>query len=317
MPLKTNIHKPFNQVTVSTSARLHMGFYDLCGEFGSLGLSINSSNTIISLTKSEKLLIDEKSSETSLKIIEKFVKDFNCPKNFTLKIDQAIPAHMGLGSGTQMALAIGAGLNQLFALHLTVPQIAAAANRGTRSGIGIAAFEQGGILVDAGKTKQQLPQIALRLAFPDDWRILLITDTTTAGVSGKRELQAFASLKPAQTSLKNMMFKHMMPALQHSDLLAFGAYMQDLQAYNGDYFAPVQGGRYASADVSEVVAWLQSNGAACVGQSSWGPTGFAILNSAELAESLQSKAKSTFANRQNIGFSICSGNNSGAKINWE
>jgi beta-ribofuranosylaminobenzene 5'-phosphate synthase len=111
-----------------------------------------------------------------------------------------------------------------------------------------------------------------------------------------------------------MLQQHMLPALQRADLLAFGAYMQDLQAYNGDYFAPIQGGRYASQDVANVLAWLQANGAACVGQSSWGPTGFAILENQQQAESLQTQAQLAFAGRPNISFQIVRGKNTGASI---
>lgn len=314
MPLTTNIHAPLSQVTVSTSARLHMGFYDLCGQFGSLGLSIDYPNTIISLVKSEKLLIDVKSNQNSIKIVKNLVKALNLNMPFALTINEAMPAHIGFGSGTQMALAIGAGLNQLFGLNLSVPQIAAAANRGARSGIGVAAFMQGGVLVDTGKINNSLPKIALRQSFPDDWRVLIITDSAHIGVHDTAEFQAFKTLKPAQNSLREMVFNHMLPALQHNDLLAFGAYMQDLQAYNGDYFAPVQGGRYASQDVAQVLSWLKANGAACVGQSSWGPTGFAIFNSAEYAEALQKQAQIAFASKQNISFSISRGNNNGATI---
>ena len=311
-------HVPVNKATIATSARLHMGFIDLQGsavsKFGSLGMSIDAPCIQISIAKSKKTLIDAKSSENVSKIVENLVKSLKIQENFTLAVHQTIPSHAGLGSGTQLALAVGAALNQLFDLELSIAQIAAAAKRGARSGIGIAAFEQGGVLVDGGKTSNELPEIALRQAFPDSWRVLLIADSAYTGVHGEAELQAFQSLKPAQNSLSNMVFDHMMPALQRADLLAFGAYMADLQAYNGDYFAPVQGGRYASQDVAAVLRWLQDNGVACVGQSSWGPTGFAIIENQQLAKRLQHEAQLAFERKTNISFTICRGKNTGASI---
>lgn len=317
MKQQNNMVNPISQVKVTTSARLHMGFFDLSGaisKFGSLGMSINAPCTHVTLAKSDKTLIDAKSSENVAKIVENIVNYFNIKQNFSLIIHQSIPAHAGLGSGTQLALAIGAGLNQLFNLNVSITQIAKQAKRGKRSGIGIAAFEQGGVLVDSGITNEELPQIALRQAFPDNWRVLLVSDSASKGVHGEAELQAFQLLKPAQNSLRDMMFKHMMPALQRGDLLAFGAYMMDLQAYNGEYFAPVQGGHFASRDVAEVLAWLQTNGATCVGQSSWGPTGFAILGSVEHAENLKKQVQLAFASKANISFTICRGKNTGATI---
>ncbi len=295
-----------------------MGFFDLTGSagrrFGSLGVSIDAPCTQVEIIKSESTVIDTKSSENVVKIVDNLVKLFNIEENFLLKIVQAIPEHAGLGSGTQMALAIGAGLNQLFDLNLSVAQIAICAQRGRRSGIGIAAFSQGGILVDSGRRDDAIPEIIARESFPAAWRVLLVQDSAGLGVHGAAEADAFVKLKPAQHNLRDLVLQHMLPALKRGDLLAFGAYMQDLQAYNGDYFAPTQGGRYASKDVAEVLAWLQENGAACVGQSSWGPTGFAILESQQQAEMLQNLSRQAFAEKSNISFLCCRGKNAGANI---
>ena len=307
-----------NTVTVTTSARLHMGFFDLKGStsrtFGSLGLCIDAPCTQIVVTKSAKTAIDANCDENVIKIVENFIKIVKVEQNFSLKIMQSIPQHAGLGSGTQMALAIGAGLNALFNLNLTVPQIGKLSKRGGRSGIGIAAFEQGGVLVDVGKASNELPEIALRQVFPDNWRVLLIADSAYTGVHGEVELQAFQTLKPAQNSLHTMVFDHMMPALQSSDLLAFGAYMADLQVYNGDYFAPIQGGRYASNDVANVLLWLQQNGVVCIGQSSWGPTGFAIVESEDRANITLKQLQQQFLGFNNLSFQVVRGKNSGAVL---
>ena len=318
MLLTTPLNMLQQQVTVATSARLHMGFFDLTGTagqmFGGLGMAIDAPCTKISLVKSQTLTVEAESNENVDRIVENLLKSHHFPSSFSLKILQSIPAHAGLGSGTQMALAIGAGLNQLFNLQLDVLQIAAAALRGKRSGIGIGAFAQGGFLLDSGKQDNMIPSIAMRQLAPADWRLLLVLDASHAGLHGAAELQAFQRLKPAQASVRNMVIEHMLPALQRSDLLAFGAYMQDLQAYNGEYFAPIQGGHYASHDVAQVLSWLQANGAPCVGQSSWGPTGFAILESQQHAEALLQQARLAFANKSNISFQIVRGKNTGAQI---
>ena len=301
-----------------------MGFYDLSEStgrtFGSLGVSLNAPETIVKVAKSEKPLIDAKNQDYVAKIVDNLAKSLKIDENFSLKILQTISEHAGLGSGTQMALAIGASLNELFQLNLSAAQIAATSGRGARSGIGIGAFEQGGFLVDAGKmmdceNSSQLANIALRHDFPIDWRILLVQDAKHTGVHGAAEFQAFKALQPASNNLRDMVFNHMAPALQRADLLAFGAYMADLQAYNGAYFAPIQGGHYASADVAAVLAWLQNNGAACVGQSSWGPTGFAIFESESSANAMQKQLQQQFADFANISFQIVRGKNTGASIN--
>ncbi len=293
-----------------------MGFFNLCdNNFGSLGMRLDAPCTQLEIAKSESMQVDANLGENAVKIVENLVNSLKLQENFSLKVMQKIPEHAGLGSGTQMALALGAGLNQLYDLHLSVHKIAAYAQRGKRSGIGIAAFTQGGVLVDDGQIKADAaPTVMARAVFPEAWRVLLVQDSAHVGVHGAAEVNAFAELKPAQHNLRNMVLQHMLPALQRSDLLAFGAYMADLQAYNGDYFAPVQGGRYASKNVAEVLTWLQQNGAPCVGQSSWGPTGFAILGNQQQADALQSQAQLAFADKTNLSFSVCRGNNRGARI---
>ncbi len=324
---------PVNKVIVTTSARLHFGFYDLglndlssstSHMFGSLGVSLNAPETIVEVAKSQKYQIDAVSGDYVANIVNNLISALNIDRNFSVKMRQLIPSHAGLGSGTQLALAIGASLNALFDLNLSVAQIAAISQRGARSGIGIGAFEQGGFLVDAGKRLEAentnalpcivLPSIILRHDFPADWRILLVGDAGHQGVHGTAESQAFRTLQPASSNLRDMVLNHMVPALQRADLLAFGAYMSDLQAYNGAYFAPVQGGHYASTNVAAALTWLQKNGAACVGQSSWGPTAFAILENQQQAELLCNKAQLVFASKQNISFTICRGKNTGASI---
>jgi beta-ribofuranosylaminobenzene 5'-phosphate synthase len=308
-----------NKVTVTTSARLHMGFFDLSGDierkFGSLGMSIDKPCTHLEITKSKEALIDANCSENVAKIVKNIAKSLNVEYKFSLKLLNSIPEHAGLGSGTQMALAIGVGLNQLFDMSLSTSQIALHAQRGKRSGIGIAAFEHGGVLLDSGRTKlDEVPKILAREVFPEAWRVILVQDCARAGIHGAEEFQAFEKLSPAKNSLRDMVFSHMLPALRRADLLAFGAYMQDLQAYNGDYFAPIQGGRFASGEVAEVLNWLQNNGAACVGQSSWGPTGFAILEDQQSADVLQTQAQIAFKNKSSISFLCCSAKNTGAII---
>ena len=73
------------------------------------------------------------------------------------------------------------------------------------------------------------------------------------------------------------MLMQALPALVERDIEGFGDAIGELQRITGDYFSPAQGGRFSSRAVAEALAWLESQGIAGVGQSSWGPTGFAIM----------------------------------------
>jgi Predicted archaeal sugar kinases len=77
-----------------------------------------------------------------------------------------------------------------------------------------------------------------------------------------------------------------LPALAEGDIARFGSAITEMQRIMGDYFAPAQGARFLSPRVTEALAWLEANDASGVGQSSWGPTGFALLGSAAEAERL-------------------------------
>lgn len=297
-------------VNIKTRARLHVGFYDLTGNgFGSVGIALDAPCTQIEVIKNQTVVAPE-----AQKIAQVFADKFGLKQAFSLKILEQIPSHVGLGSGTQMALAVGASLNKLFDLGMTPSEIATIAKRGSRSGIGLVAFEQGGFLVDSGKNADALPEVAIRHDFPAHWRIILVGDNLYTGVHGAAELQAFKMLKPMQNHLKDMVTMHMAPALARADLLAFGAYMQDLQTYNGAYFAPVQGGHYASKSVENALSFLRENGVACLGQSSWGPTGFAIVESEEIANLQINTLKTQFIHQPNLSFSLSRGYNKGATL---
>ena len=188
------------KVIVTCCARLHMGFFDLNGStgriFGSLGVGIDAPCTQIEITKSDKTAVEGVGGIQLSKNIDKIVKSLKIThkisQQFSVKINQNIPQHAGLGSGTQMALALGVGLNRLFNLGLTVSQIAALSQRGSRSGIGIGTFEHGGLVVDGGrgnaKNKANAPPpIIARHDFPQEWPILLILDNAEQGAHGEHE----------------------------------------------------------------------------------------------------------------------------------
>jgi beta-ribofuranosylaminobenzene 5'-phosphate synthase len=320
-----------SKVTVTTSARLHMGFFDLHGglgrKFGSIGLSLASPNIELTVAPNEKILVTSEVNVPSniisraSAITQQFMDKVNINGGFRLNILQHITEHMGLGSGTQLALAIGTAISQLYNLGLNTAQISALTGRGGRSGIGIAAFDYGGLLIDGGRAfdapETNVPPLLARYDFPDDWRILLIIDSDCPGVHGKEEVEAFKLLPVFPENLAAHLCRHVlmqaMPAMMERDLNAFGKSIQELQTHVGDYFAPAQGGRYASQGVAAVLQAIEQSGIACFGQSSWGPTGFAVFENLEEAESCLRQLKLTFSDL-NLDWQICSARNQGASI---
>jgi beta-RFAP synthase len=120
---------------------------------------------------------------------------FGIPTRAHVQVLDAIPEHIGLGSGTQLALAIGAALSCLHDVAWTPRDVAVATGRGSRSGIGIASFAQGGLVVDGGRGKDnQPPPLVARAEFPTEWPIILLLDGTQRGFHGAAEQDAFRSL---------------------------------------------------------------------------------------------------------------------------
>lgn len=321
--MKINAPQRTDHVFVNAFARLHMGFLDLNGQsgrrFGSLGLGLNAPDTLIELAVGKNNFAGSVEESYVNRSKQAVLAHANIKDEVSICVHRAIPRHFGLGSGTQMALAIGEGINQLFGLDLSLDEIAAITSRGNRSGIGIGTFESGGLVLDGGRgVKTKTPPIISHQPFPEEWTVVLIFDHQHVGVHGDDEVRAFASLQDADKQnteqLNHQVLMHALPAIQECDLTAFGEAVKLLQAYTGDYFAPVQGGRYASKVVAQVLHYLAEHGVTCVGQSSWGPTGFAIFESDKIAEQYLGELKATFQDPK-LSWLLCKASNVGATIN--
>lgn len=307
--------------SVEAPARLHLGFLDPSGSlgrrFGSLGLTLDGLATRVCAARAAQHLVRGDQQERAMSCLHLLGRECGITGGIELHIDEAIPQHVGLGSGTQLGLAIGAALSRLFGLALSPRRTAHVLDRGARSGIGIGAFEQGGFLVDGGRGSDGAPPpIVSRLQFPESWRVLLVFDHRLRGLHGESETEAFRKLPPFPESYAarscQLLMMRALPALAQSDIGTFGAAVAELQRIVGDYFAPVQGGRFTSATVTRVLALLEAEGVACVGQSSWGPTGFAIVESEEIASAMMRLARERFGDEDSLELRLVRGRNRGA-----
>ncbi len=292
--------KSVNEVRVAASARLHLGFLDLHGglgrKFGGLGLAVDGPKTRLTLTRAEAVSVEGPQADRAAPLLEAARAAFAPSVKARLVIHEAIPEHAGLGSGTQLALAIAAALRRLEDVAGDAASDAAAMGRGARSGLGAGLFERGGFVVDGGRTEggPTAPVVA-HLAFPPEWRILLVFDRAAEGVHGQREREAFTALPAFSEATAGELCRRVLlqalPALCERDLPRFGEAIEHIQQAVGDYFAPAQGGgRFLSAAVERAVAALVAAGAVGGGQTSWGPTGFAFAASQTEAERIAARA---------------------------
>jgi len=310
-------------VYVEAPARLHLGFLDLEGSlgrrFGSVGLTLDGIATKIIARPSDQLKVIGDTSGRVRKYIDKFVAFKGLSSNFEIEVVEQILDHSGLGSGTQLAIAVGTAISRLFEMDCTSSEIAVLSNRGARSGIGIGAFDRGGFLVDAGRNAEsQVPPIISRLEFPSNWRAILIFDHAQRGLHGQDEDTSFAALPDfsPQTAEKlcRLVIMQILPAVSEQNIDVFNLGIYELQKCIGEYFASAQGGRYTSPSVAQACNYLESLGVQGVGQSSWGPTGFAFVDSETKAHQMLRKLQSKFGDLKDLSFRIVSGKNTGALV---
>jgi len=315
--------RTMTSVTVTAPARLHLGFLDLNGSlgrrFGSVGLSIDRLRTRVTARAAAHMRVTGPDSERVRRYAEAMRTELDLRSEYDITVDDTVPPHAGLGSGTQLALAVAAALRRLHGLPLDVEADAVRLGRGTRSGAGIALFERGGLAVDGGsRAMPQAPPMISRLHFPDRWRVLVVLDPQRQGVHGDGETSAFARLPPASDAeaayLCRLLVMQILPAVVEADLSAFGAGIKELQGRVGDYFAPAQGRhRFASSTVAATLALLENEGAVGIGQSSWGPTGYAFVPSLDAAERMLARVQGR-PECKGVDIRICRALNSGAEI---
>ena len=312
-------------VQVTAAARLHLGFLDLAGdlgrEFGSIGLAIDAFETRVQLREAPSFEVLGKERERSARLARRIAESLGLDADKQLIVASAIPAHAGLGSGTQLALAIAAAFRMLAGLPLNPREDARLLDRGARSGVGVALFERGGLGVDAGRgPTTEVPPVVAGAKFPRDWRILLILDPRVEGAHGVAETRAFAQLPPfpadAAGEICRRTLMQVLPGAAERDLEAFGEGIERIQDIVGDHFALAQGGgRFASVAVARVAQRLKALGAHGIGQSSWGPTGFAFASDPDHAERLVRGARAEC--EPGVEIKICEARDHGAEVSEE
>jgi beta-ribofuranosylaminobenzene 5'-phosphate synthase len=286
------------KIIVTTPSRVHLALIDLNGSLGrvdgGIGLSLSHTGFRISAQYADETqIISTDESVSRAKKILKLLQEKCTIDNVRIEIEENIPSHVGLGSGTQLSLGIAQAVCSLCDLDLTPQEMAFLVERGGTSGIGIAAFSQGGFIVDGGHefSKDEVcigkknsflpssaskgikpPPIIFRHDFPD-WDIL-ITIPNCKHISGDEEVKLFQTLCPMPLSdvqsISHIVLLKLLPALIQHDLESFG-----------DAVEKIQGIGWKKVEINEqdeivrqTIAFLRDNGGYGVGLSSWGPAIF-------------------------------------------
>jgi beta-RFAP synthase len=295
-------------ICIRTASRLHFGLFALPSahgspwrnhegqatlprrHFGGIGLMIEEPGIDLTIEPARTWSATGPLHQRALLFAQQYCGSLRVTDCFHLRMISAAPEHIGLGTGTQLGLAVARGIAELThqpARDATT--LARHVGRGLRSALGVHGFAHGGFLVEGGKTKDAISPLLVRHDFPDDWQIVLITPRNLQGTHGPREIEAFAHLTGQQRddqmteTLTRLVLLNLLPALLERDLDTFGEALHDFNRRVGALFQHAQGGLYAHPQIEHLVRGIRGAHVKGVGQTSWGPTVFAVVAASEAA----------------------------------
>ncbi len=273
---------------------------------GGIGLMVRDPGIVITMQPAKEWNIVGPRAERARTILDRLLahplaaQRAVSPQLFV--IEHAPLEHIGLGTGTQLSLALARLLwSSQTQAEPRLEQLVHWTGRGQRSAIGAYGFERGGLIVEAGKAvdAQHLSVLITHLALPVEWRILLCIPEHASPWSGEQERSAFAQLpciEPSPTPrLCQLILQQLLPSVVEGSFDAFAAAVYEYNRVAGEWYRAVQGGVYANAHIERMIDALRAHGCHGAIQTSWGPTvaGFVsdTTHAQALLASLQAEAK--------------------------
>ena len=301
-------------VHVTAPSRMHFGLWSLGSssesndtqgvpsrtlrQFGGVGAMIDQPGLQLTIAPAAGLSATGPLAERALIFARRWSEfhGWDVPR-CKIRIESAPPEHIGLGTGTQLALSIAAGLGALAGLPDQTPQeLALSVGRGLRSAVGTYGFVMGGLIVEQGKLPgEPISPLDCRIDLPQAWRFVLVRPMNIAGLAGEEESAAIARLPRVSPEITAALIaeagERLIPAAATADFPAFAASLYRYGRQSGQCFAARQGGPYNGPLLTALVEAIREMGYEGVGQSSWGPTLFVAAPSQEVAESLAGRLR--------------------------
>jgi len=288
------------RVIVDTPSRLHVSLIDMHGGSGrvdgGIGITLDEPGILIEAELSPVLAVhgcDPATRERIGQVAAGVLKDLGLGGSVAITVRKSFPSHIGLGSGSQIALAVAKAVTELHDRHIPARELARLVGRGGTSGIGTAAFDHGGFIIDGGhrfgaggekadfrpssasRGVSPAPVIA-RHEFPKDWKILLAVPDLPAGANGSHEADIFRTRCPVPLdevrALSHEVLMRMLPGLVERDLDLFGSAVNTVQGLG---FKKVELSLQPPV-VHGLLSTLRNAGAAGAGMSSFGPAVYAF-----------------------------------------
>lgn len=276
------------EVIVNAGSRLHAGFHIIGDkihkiEYAGAGFYVDKPNIRVRVKECGEAIYEGPSEfrDPVAHVTEKtgFV---GC-----VRLEESPRRHSGLGSTTQVMLAVYHGIKLLRGENITKRGLLDAGfkllGRTKASTVGTLLYVYGGFVSGVGLP---LPSdySVLRLPIPSDWRFIIVIPEVARGLNEKEEGSHLNSPKPAPQRVKQLMaigFHYLAMGMVRKNLDLVLEGLRSMQTATGLYFSSIQGGVYRS-DVARIVDEASRDGI-ILAQSSWGPTLYTIttVDSAE------------------------------------
>ena len=311
-------------IKISTNSRLHFSLLDMNGRLGRVdggfGVSLQEPRFVIECKVKDGDFFEDLEDDVK-EIIEKLRKNGIGKQKYHIRILSKIPAHVGLGSKTQLSLAIAKCITKLDNLDFDTYTLAKLVGRGGTSGIGVAAFDAGGFILDGGHSKSLKkgfapsrysvappPPVLVRYDFPQNW-YFVISIPEGKGIHGKEELSIFQRYCPIPSKeverLSRIIFSVILPSIVEKDISNFGKGLSMVQNIG---FKKIEN-RLRGKEHLKLLKFMNDNSEGA-GLSSFGPATYAIVEGNKNAENLALMVKE-FMEMENMGskvFITCASN---------
>jgi beta-ribofuranosylaminobenzene 5'-phosphate synthase len=292
-----------SEVLVTAPARLHFGMLDPAGlgarRYGGFGVGVEHPRVVVGLrARSDGQVTGSgPQAQRAAEFARRARAAFGLAEGVDVTVYEAIPAHSGLGSGTKLGLSIARGVSELAGVAAEPERLAVATGRGERSSVGSWTFAAPGLVVEAGvRQGDAISPLVARHAMPDHWRCVLALPLGAEGLSGTAEERFFSErlhdAHAIEPRVSRLLLTDLLPGLLAADLDEFGDALTEIQRETGAMFAPQQGGVFHPR-AAPLVDALLALGVGAVGQSSWGPSVYGIVDGAgrarEVADRLHAR----------------------------
>ena len=255
-------------VFVEASARLHFGVLDLRGTlgrwFGGIGASTATPTLLVSAARADHLAARGEDAERAREFARLFIAHHNLRGGAEIHVHNTLPPHAGLGSGTQLALAVARALAELYGVASDARSLARAVGRGKRSAIGTWTFEDGGLVVEGGRRadRDECGPLIARVPFPPTWRCVVAIPEGRPASAAQARLRHLHGCRRRRNATSNASrISSSWRCCQRWPMRTwpgFGRALSEVQEITGRWFAPVQGGTFAPGASADLVRRLPS-----------------------------------------------------------